>query len=185
MQPPVEMLSPPCDLMLSHASIRYARGWRDFYALHPTIMDPVSAFGVVSGGVQVVQAIASTIHGLNQLYGKFKDADLTIQSLIQELSCINTALTSLKEWTRLNSNNGLQSEEYSRDLAVAMEGCRVIMEVVSHDVSTLVQSSRDDGFAGFHTRIRVVWKEDTMRGHQEKLHSQVMALQLLLQVCQW
>jgi hypothetical protein len=31
-------------------------------------------------------------------------------------------------------------------------------------------------------RIRVIWKEDIMKGHQEKLHAQVMALQLLLQV---
>ncbi|KAJ5966080.1 hypothetical protein N7481_012794 [Penicillium waksmanii] len=145
-------------------------------------MDPVSAFGLISGGIQVLQAITSTVHGLNQLYGKFKDADLTIQSLIQELNCIGAALTSLKEWTRLNSADGLQSEEYSRDLAVAMDGCRVIMEVVSHDVSTLVQQSRENGVAGIRTRMRVVWNEETMRGHQEKLRSQVMALQLLLQV---
>lgn len=148
-------------------------------------MDPVSAFGLFSGGIQVVQAIASTVHGLNQLYGKFKDADLTIQSLIQELHCISAALTSLEKWTRQNSANGLQSEEFSRDLAVARDGCHVIMEVVSHDVSTLVQQSRENGITGIRTRIRVVWNEETMRGHQEKLHSQVMALQLLLQVCQW
>lgn len=148
-------------------------------------MDPVSAFGLVSGVVQVLQAIGSTVHGLNQLYGKFRDADLTIHSLIQELNCIGTALTSLKEWTRINSANGPQSEEYNQDLAVAMEGCRVIMEVVSHDVSDLVRSSQIDGITGLRARMRVVWNEETMRGHQEKLHAQVNALQLLLQVCQW
>lgn len=66
-----------------------------------------------------------------------------------------------------------------------MEGCRVIMEVVSHDVSDLVQSTQEDRIAGIRARMRVVWNEETMRGHQEKLHAQVNALQLLLQVCQW
>ncbi|KAJ5127560.1 hypothetical protein N7448_008339 [Penicillium atrosanguineum] len=147
-------------------------------------MDPVTAFGIVSGGVQVVQAIASTVHDLNQLYGKFKDADLTIQSLIQELSCISTALTGLKEWTRTNGTDGPSSDEYNRDLAVAMEGCRVVMEVVSHDISHLVQGIHEEQFTGFRARMRIVWSEETMRGHQEKLHAQVSALQLLLQVCQ-
>lgn len=148
-------------------------------------MDPGSIVGLISASIQVLQAITSTVHGLNQLYGKFRDADLTIHSLIQELSCIGTALTSLKEWTRINSSNGPQSEEYNRDLAVAMEGCHVIMEVVSHDVSDLVQSTQEDRIAGIRARMRVVWNEETMRGHREKLHAQVNALQLLLQVCQW
>jgi hypothetical protein len=66
-----------------------------------------------------------------------------------------------------------------------MGGCQIIMEVLSEDVMTLVHGSRNDGTIGFRLRIRVIWKEDIMKGHQEKLHAQVMALQLLLQVCQW
>ncbi|KAJ5180317.1 hypothetical protein N7492_003527 [Penicillium capsulatum] len=149
-------------------------------------MDPVSAFGLISGGVQVLQAIGSTVHGLNQLYGRFRDADLTIQSLIQELNCIGTALASLREWIRLNSSTHPQSEEYNSDLAVALEGCRVVMDVVSRDVSDLVQSTHEDQLAvtGLRVRMRIVWNQETMKGHQEKLRAQVVALQLLLQVCQ-
>lgn len=61
-------------------------------------MDPVTVFGIISGGVQVAGAILSTVDGLNKLLGKFKDADLTIESMIRELKCIRTALTSLREW---------------------------------------------------------------------------------------
>lgn len=148
-------------------------------------MDPASAFGLISAAVQVLQAIGSTVQGLNQLYGRFRGADLTIRSLIHELNCIDTALTSLKEWTRINSAHGPKSEEFNRDVAVAMDGCRVIMDVVSQDVSDLVQSTQVEGIASLRVRMRVVWSEDTMRGHQEKLHAQVNALQLLLQVCHW
>ncbi|KAJ5092286.1 hypothetical protein NUU61_007156 [Penicillium alfredii] len=147
-------------------------------------MDPVSAFGVFSGGIQVLQAIVATVHGLNELYGRFRDADLTIQSLIQELNCIQTALTSLREWARASAANGPSPDEYHDSLAVAMNGCRVIMEVLSQDVAALVQGGQEERLAGFRARVRVVWNDELMRGHQEKLHAQVMALQLLLQVCQ-
>lgn len=148
-------------------------------------MDPVSAFGLISGGIQVLQAIGSTVHGLNQLYGKYKNADLTIQSLIQELNCIGMALSSLKEWIRINSTNNPEPEEYNNDLAIALEGCRVVMDVVSQDVFDLVKSEQEDQATGLRIRLRVVWNEETMKGHQEKLRAQVTALQLLLQVCQW
>lgn len=148
-------------------------------------MDPASAFGLASAAVQVLQAIGSTVQGLNQLYGRFRGADLTINALIQELNCIDTALTSLKELALGNGANDPQSEEFNQDVMVAMDGCRVIMDVVFQDVSDLVRSTQMDGIASFRLRMRVVWSEETMRGHQEKLRAQVMALQLLLQVRQW
>ncbi|KAJ5266111.1 hypothetical protein N7524_007129 [Penicillium chrysogenum] len=147
-------------------------------------MDPISATGLASAIVQILGALTSTIHGLYELHGKFSDADFTIHALIQELSCIQTALTSLKEWQRLSSSNVMVSEEFNEQLVTAMGGCQIIMEVLSEDVMTLVHGSRNDGTIGFRLRIRVIWKEDIMKGHQEKLHAQVMALQLLLQVCQ-
>lgn len=133
----------------------------------------------------MLQAIVATVHGLNELYGRFRDADLTIQSLIQELNCIQTALTSLQEWARASAVNVPSPDEYHDSLAVAMNGCRVLMEVLSQDVAALVQGGQEEGLAGFRARVRVVWNDELMRGHQEKLHAQVMALQLLLQVCQW
>lgn len=152
-------------------------------------MDPVTAFGLFSGAIQVLQAIASTVGGLRQLTGKLREADFTIQSLIQELACIRTALTSLKEWLRIHRNgngrDGTKFDELDQDLAVAMDGCRVIMEVLSYEVFELVQSAEESGAINFKTRMKIVWNEDTMRGHQEKLRAQVQALQLLLQVCQW
>ncbi|KAJ5099180.1 hypothetical protein N7532_006181 [Penicillium argentinense] len=123
-------------------------------------MDPASIFGLVSGGVQVVQAITSTVQSLNQLVGKFREAES--QDSIPD-SGVNLYRHGADEPAR---------------------GCGVVMDVVSRDVSTLVQSTREDGMNSFWARIRVEWNEETMRGHQEKLHVQVMALQLLFQFCQ-
>jgi hypothetical protein len=147
-------------------------------------MDPASVFGALSGGIQVLQAITSTVHGLKQLYGKFRDADVTIQTLIRELSSIQTALTGLQDWSNTH-HHGYKADEFGRDLAVAMDGCHWIMEVLSRDVADLLQGNRSDGGIGLRTRIKAIWNEEMMKGRQEMLRAQVNALQLLLQVFQW
>ncbi|CAG8057680.1 unnamed protein product [Penicillium salamii] len=147
-------------------------------------MDPISAVGFASAIVQILGALTSTVHGLYEIQGRFSDADFTIHSLIQELDCIKAALTSLERWYKLNSSDPMVSGEFREQLVTATQGCEISMEILSEDVRSLVEGCRNDGTVGLRLRIRVVWKEDIMKGHQEKLHAQVMALQLLLQVCQ-
>ncbi|KAJ5781214.1 hypothetical protein N7457_006374 [Penicillium paradoxum] len=147
-------------------------------------MDPVSGIGLASAIIQILGALTSTIHDLHELHGKFSDADFTIHSLLQELACIETAITGLKEWERLSSPNTMSSGEFKKQLFTAINGCLIIMEVLSQDARTLVHGTRNGSTLGFRSRIRVIWNEDIMKGYQEKLHAQVMALQLLLQVCQ-
>lgn len=147
-------------------------------------MDPASIFGAFSGGIQVLQAIASTAHGLKQLIGKFKDADFTIKTLLWELSCIGTALEGLQDWSNRREDE-YKPDEFSRDLAMAMEGCHSIMAVLSRDVADMLQGLQPDGEIGLRIRIKAIWKEDVMKGHQEMLRAQVQALQLLLQVFHW
>lgn len=149
-------------------------------------MDPVTAFGLVSGGVQLAQIITQTVAGLATLRGKFNNADLTIRSLIGELTTIKSAITQLEDWAKYNARDSPEHNEYDEGLGVALEGCRAIMEVLSEDVSSLTRGSMAEfPTVGFRTRVKVVWNDDLMKGHQERLHAQVLALQLLLQACQW
>lgn len=148
-------------------------------------MDPVSAFGLVSGGLQVVQIITQTVAGLATLRGKFNSADLTIRSLIGELTTIKSAITQLEDWARYNACEAPEHNEYDEGLNVALDGCRAVMEVLSEDISSLTKSAAGEGSVGFRTRVRVVWNDEAMKDHQERLRAQVLALQLLLQACQW
>lgn len=153
-------------------------------------MDPVSVFGVVSGAFQIAQIAAQTVKGLATLRGKFGNADLTIRSLIGELTTIKAAVTQLDDWAKYNNSNHVRdspaaNNDYDEGLSVALEGCRAIMDIFSEEVAALAQSTVDGTAVGFRARARVVWNEDIMRDHQERLHAQVLALQLLLQACQW
>ncbi|KAL4877668.1 ankyrin repeat-containing domain protein [Aspergillus karnatakaensis] len=135
-------------------------------------MEPISAFGLISGAFQVGQVITETLAGLASLRGKYMNADLTIETLEQQLTTIKAAITHLEDWTSARLRDS--PAEYNRSLDVALDGCRTVMEALSEEVIVLTQgtSSSDNGI------------EDVMKGHQDRLHSQVIALQLLVQACQ-
>ncbi|GKZ72153.1 hypothetical protein AnigIFM50267_008206 [Aspergillus niger] len=148
-------------------------------------MDPVTAIGLLSGAFQIAQYVKDTAGALAHLYGKFKDADLTIRSLIGELTTIRSAITQLHEWASYNVRDSSEPDEYVEGLEVALDGCRAVMEVLSDEVSALTRGAMlSDTGIGFRTRVKVVWNEDSMKVHQERLRAQVHALQLLLQACQ-
>lgn len=153
-------------------------------------MDPVSAFGIASGALQTVQIIGSTIKGLYELYGKYTEADLTIHSLIVELTTIKSALSQLHEWASCDVHGFLDHPDYRRSLDVSVEGCKAIMEVFSDEIDKVVRGIARDGESlagplGFRARMTIIWNEDLMRDHHTRLQAQVQALNLLLQVCQW
>ncbi|KUL86276.1 hypothetical protein ZTR_08377 [Talaromyces verruculosus] len=150
-------------------------------------MDPLSALGAISGALQVAQIIGQTIAGLSTLRGKYQNADLTIRSMIGELTTIKAALIQLHDWAKYNAEVNSSHREYEESVTVAIVGCSEVMEVLSGKVAELtinVNGHVDLPVLGFRTRIQVLWNEELMNTLREQLHSQVRALNLLLQACQ-
>ncbi|KAK2748621.1 hypothetical protein FQN55_004174 [Onygenales sp. PD_40] len=148
-------------------------------------MDPVSAIGVVGGAIQIAGLITRTVQGLHTLKGRFENADLTINSLIRELSTVKAAITQLHELAQYNANGIPEHPEYIDGLDVAVEGCTAVMDVLSEEVAHLglLTEGEPSRPLGLRDRMRVAWSENIMRDHHQRLHSQVLALQLLLQAC--
>ncbi|KAF3399651.1 Ankyrin-2 [Talaromyces pinophilus] len=150
-------------------------------------MDPLSALGAISGALQVAQIVGQTIAGLSTLRGKYQNADLTIRSMIGELTTIKAALIQLHDWAKYNAEVNSSHREYEESVTVAIVGCSEVMEVLSGKVSELtinVNGHVDLPVLAFRTRIQVLWNEELMNSLREQLHSQVRALNLLLQACQ-
>lgn len=151
-------------------------------------MDPLSALGAISGALQVAQIIGQTIAGLSTLRGKYQNADITIRSMIGELTTIKAALIQLHDWTNYNAEISSSHREYEESVTVAIVGCSEIMEVLSGKVAELtfnVNGHADLHVLAFKSRIQVLWNEELMSSLQGQLRSQVLALNLLLQACQW
>ncbi|KAK8901375.1 hypothetical protein ACHAPF_006175 [Botrytis cinerea] len=149
-------------------------------------MDPVTVLGVAASALQVAQFIGSTIQGLHTLRGKFKDADITIRLIISKLSTIKAAVFQIRDWAEFNSHDSPKERQFMDGLHVALDGCQAAIDVLSEEVKDLTVATRDsnnDGMPialGVRGRLAALWSEDTMKAHEDRLHGQVQALQLLL-----
>lgn len=150
-------------------------------------MDPITAFGIVSGGVQTLDIITKTVHGLWMLQNKFADADHTIHSLKTLLTTIKCSISQLRELARRQPSGSPHHVDYLEGLNVAVEGCKTIAEVLAEEVTKLTGSvsSNDNTRLGLRARVKTIWNEALMKDYEARLQAQVSALHLLLQVGQW
>lgn len=150
-------------------------------------MDPASIVGLISASGTIVSAITFTVKGLSDLRGRFSGADLRIRLLIGELSTVKSALNQIRDWVEFNLVGAPTETELVDGLHVSLDGCKVAMTVLAEEVAALSgTTSSDSQFSlSFGTRAKYAWSESSMKEHQDRLHAQVAALQLLLQASQW
>ncbi|PQE22121.1 ankyrin repeat protein [Rutstroemia sp. NJR-2017a BBW] len=153
-------------------------------------MDPASVIGVAASAIQIVGFIGSTIQGLHTLRGKFKDADVTIRLIISKLSTIKAAVFQIRDWAEFNSDDSPKEIQFMDGLHVALDGCQAAIDVLAEEVKDLAAATKapesgDFLQLSFRARVAAVWSEDTMKAHEDRLHGQVQALQLLLMAGQW
>jgi len=153
-------------------------------------MDPVTLLGVVASSLQIAQFIGTTIQNLHTLRGKFQDADVTIRLVIGQLSTIKAAIIQIREWAEFNFDDSPKETAFVDGLNVALDGCKAAMDVLSEEVDDLIAGIGIT--AGtvpitlrIRARVKVVWSEDSMKAHQDRLYGQVQALQLLLTAGHW
>jgi hypothetical protein len=145
-------------------------------------MDPASLIGVLSAAGGIVSLIIQTVKKLNELRERFEQANVTIRLLMSELLTVRAALQQVDDWTRYNLTPSSPIQEDLRSaFEISIEGCTMAMELLSEEVDELLGHDTGESFL---IRIRSLWKEDMMLVHQQRLHTQVGALQLLLQAIQ-
>ena len=142
--------------------------------------------GLLSAAGSIATTITYTIKSLSQLRGQYKDADLRIRLLINELATVKSALNQINDWTHYLDDTHKQADVVD-GLKVSLEGCKVAMDALAEEVKQLVgDTPRDSSLTpGFRGRTRYAWNESTLQEHENRLRAQVAALQLLLQAVQW
>ncbi len=150
-------------------------------------MDPASIVGLISASGTIVSAITLTVKGLSDIRGKYAGADLRIRLLIGQLSTVKSALNQIRDWVEYNLVDSPTQAELVEGLNVSLDGCKAAMDVLAEEVTGLVGDASPGSRLNptFRTRAKYVWNESSMKDHQDRLHAQVAALQLLLQAAQW
>lgn len=148
-------------------------------------MDPCSLIGVASASLTVIATIGSTVKSLSELRSRYAEADQSIRMLITQLSTIKAALSLIHEWVENDLVELHTQAELVMPLNIAIDGCKEAMEALAEEVSDVLGKAIKETAIGFKSRTKYMWNEDTMKEHQSRLESQVMALQFLVTAVQW
>jgi hypothetical protein len=143
------------------------------------MVDPCTIIGTVSAAGAIVVGITNTIHKLVRLRETFKEADVALRLLIAELSAVKAALLQIEDWATYNSDGNVEGG-LERGFKLSLEGCQIALDLLWDEVASLCEGFEDNDDV-FTARLRTVWKDSIMKEHQQRLHCQIGALQLLLQ----
>jgi len=141
-------------------------------------MEPLSILGAVAACAELTTLIVRVTSNLATLKVRWSEGARSLQLLIAKLSTIRAALAQVKDWAEFNATTSPNGEEMRDSLAVAMEGCHVIIEALDQDVAGLLGDS-------VVSRLKQLFIESTIKDHEGRLDSQITALQLLLNAAYW
>ena len=138
--------------------------------------DPISIISLVEGSITLIVQCGSAIKSLNEIAAKYKQAELTLSSMIQEVDVIELAWKRIKEWFESYTNEARDGELLER-LDKSLKCGTMVISALQDDL--LGYGSKK---LGFMQRSRLNWNEKALRDHQDRIRGQVQAMSLLLQV---
>ncbi|KAL8847613.1 MAG: hypothetical protein Q9221_007343 [Calogaya cf. arnoldii] len=147
-------------------------------------MDPASIVGLTQSVVSIVDIIAKNIHALSTLQAKYSNADLSVNSLLTQLSSLKAALGQIAEWIKFE---GLKARfdrlQLGEDLVVALNGCQLLISILEERLDQLAHRKGSDKLR-VKGKIAFLWEEHELNLYLTHLSNQVIALNLLLSAIQ-
>lgn len=151
-------------------------------------MEPISAVGLSVSLISCVKVITTSINSLLALQTKYRQADLTVQLFLGQLSTLRAALNEICQWINVSLIGVAQHEQLVLDLTTSIEGCKVLLLILSDRIALLGLGGVDqDGsdLLGLRGKMRLLWAEKESNQYFSLLNNQINALNLLLTALQW
>ena len=146
-------------------------------------MDPVSIIGLAGSIVNIVDVIAKSIKALRDLQQRWKAADMTVNSLIGQLTTLRTALDQIQGWMSSSLSKQPQHGQLVADLSDSLECCRTLVTFMYDHLLQLDWTEADRlSFAG---KIKAVFNDSGVQECTIHLDRQSNALTLLLTALNW
>lgn len=140
------------------------------------MVDPISIISLVEGSISLIVQCGSAIKSLNEIAAKYKQAELTLSSIIQEVDVIELAWKRIKDWFESYIDEAGDVELLER-LDKSLKCGTNVISALQDDL--LGYGSKR---LGFMQRSRLSWNEKLLGDHQDRIRGQVLAMNLLLQV---
>ena len=142
-------------------------------------MDPVTVLSVVSGSIGLAAKCASVAQQLYDAAAKFKQAELTIRAVGEECEIIRLAWTRTEKWVVGWADDAAADQELLHRLCRSIQTGSMITSALEDSLIDIGDASNS---VGFGWRSRIVWNENTLSGHQQRIRGLVASVHLLLDV---
>lgn len=140
-------------------------------------MDPLSVAGIVESSLGLALQLSTASKGLSELAGKYKNAKLTVKALAQNLDILQLTWTQIGQWFRAYAEDGsLCDNDLIRRVTGFLETGTLVMEAFEQDLLTY-----DVENLSLTQRSKLIWNENTLRGHQIRVRDQTLSMNLFLQ----
>ncbi len=140
-------------------------------------MDPITIVGIVEGSISLAVQCGSVAKSLNNVAGQYKYAKLTISTMVQNLDIMQLAWNRIGTW-------------YKDYMPIGHDGVRQRLERFLETGSLVLNALEEDlqsynvSNMTFSQRSRLIWNENTLQGHQNRIRDQAQSMSLLLQAIQ-
>ena len=143
-------------------------------------MDLVTIVQVVEGSLSLALQCGNATKTLSDIAAKYKYAKLTIVSMVQGLNTIQLAWSQIGEWSQGYVPETAGDREFLQRLQRSLENGFVIMDALEGDLKPYQTNT-----LSFIQRSKAIWNENTLRGHQDRIGHQALAMSCLLQAIQF
>ncbi|KAL8835110.1 MAG: hypothetical protein Q9176_007104 [Flavoplaca citrina] len=154
-------------------------------------MDPASIFSIIAGSAGLALQCGKLIRDLHDVTDMYKNANLTIVSMITGLETIQWAWGRIQAILEISTDDqSCASQNMDADtfhqLERSLNGGRIVIAALEEDLKPLAATSlQDHGAATGHrilNRVRIVWNATALREHQERIRDQMNSMNLMISV---
>jgi hypothetical protein len=144
-------------------------------------MDPVTILSIAAAAGSLAFKCGTIVQTLYALRDRFRQAELTILSVIQDCRTIELAWSQIQKWAANNLDVDDEHNKLAERLQLSIYSGQLFMAELEKDLASLENIPKH---CTLRRRTKIFWNESMLRVHQDRIQRQMCALTLLFKVIQ-
>ena len=142
-------------------------------------MDPISIVSLVDASIDLTLKCASAVKKLNDIVAKYKNAKLSIMSMIQNLDAMQVAWQRIGAWWVVyRPLENADEDQFTQRMTRFLETGTLVLDALDDKLRILLNA---DGDIKLPQRARLIWSGSSLQRHQNSIRDQATSMTLLLQ----
>jgi hypothetical protein len=142
-------------------------------------MEPIGVLSIINGSLGLVSKLSNFIVQINKLRLIYKNVELSLQSLSSECLALSLAVSCIRKDLQIRQHTAEASisDAVTAQLQVNLDTSEEILNDLEKELESL--NKKD---AGVSRNMKVTWKTDCLKYHENRIRGQIHCWTLLLQI---